>query len=95
MQLFYKPDIQENNTLSEQESKHCVRVLRMQQGDILKVIDLGLNFSLDFLLVFFINLGLNFSLDFILVFFIDLGLDIILDVILDFDFALFNILSYI
>lgn len=39
MQLFYKSDIQENTTLSEQESKHCIRVLRMQQGDLLQIVD--------------------------------------------------------
>ncbi len=39
MQLFYKPNIQSNTILSEQESKHCIRVLRMQQGDSLQIID--------------------------------------------------------
>ncbi len=36
MQLFYTPDITENiYTLNEQESKHCVKVLRKQKGDTL------------------------------------------------------------
>ncbi len=36
MQLFYTPDISENlYTLNEQESKHCVKVLRKQKGDTL------------------------------------------------------------
>jgi 16S rRNA (uracil1498-N3)-methyltransferase len=34
MQLFYTPDITTDNyTLDEQESKHCIRVLRMRIGD--------------------------------------------------------------
>jgi 16S rRNA (uracil1498-N3)-methyltransferase len=40
MQLFYTPDIIDSiYTLDEQESKHCVRVLRMQTGDVLHLID--------------------------------------------------------
>jgi 16S rRNA (uracil1498-N3)-methyltransferase len=39
MQLFYKPDILENNVLSEEESKHCIKVLRMQEGHTLQLID--------------------------------------------------------
>jgi 16S rRNA (uracil1498-N3)-methyltransferase len=36
MQLFYTPDITgKKYFLNEQESKHCVRVLRMHMGDIL------------------------------------------------------------
>ena len=34
MQLFYTPDIESNiYQLNEQESKHCVRVLRLKKGD--------------------------------------------------------------
>lgn len=34
MQLFYAPDLQgDHHTLNEQESKHCIKVLRMQIGD--------------------------------------------------------------
>lgn len=34
MQLFYAPDLQgDHYILSEQESKHCIKVLRMQIGD--------------------------------------------------------------
>ena len=40
MQLFYTPDIKSNKyVLSEQESKHCVRVLRMKNGDNLYLTD--------------------------------------------------------
>jgi 16S rRNA (uracil1498-N3)-methyltransferase len=40
MQLFYTPDIYSDEyTLDEQESKHCIRVLRMKAGDILNLID--------------------------------------------------------
>ena len=40
MQLFYTPLIQTDNyTLDEQESKHCVKVLRMKEGDILHLTD--------------------------------------------------------
>jgi 16S rRNA (uracil1498-N3)-methyltransferase len=42
MHLFYTPDInagQELYTLSEEESKHCVRVLRMVEGDQIRLID--------------------------------------------------------
>jgi 16S rRNA (uracil1498-N3)-methyltransferase len=42
MQLFYTPDIQPNATtyqLSEEESKHSVRVLRLQPNDELQLID--------------------------------------------------------
>jgi 16S rRNA (uracil1498-N3)-methyltransferase len=38
--LFYTPDITgKDYTLSEEESKHCVRVLRLQIGDTLHLID--------------------------------------------------------
>jgi 16S rRNA (uracil1498-N3)-methyltransferase len=40
MQLFYGTDIDGNVvTLSEQESAHCVRVLRMNRGDAIQVTD--------------------------------------------------------
>lgn len=42
MHLFYTPDINPDNslyTLSEDESKHCVRVLRMKEGDHIRLID--------------------------------------------------------
>lgn len=40
MQLFYAPDISSKEyTLSEEESKHCVRVLRKRVGDTIHIID--------------------------------------------------------
>ncbi len=40
MHLFYTPDINsEIYTLSEEESKHAVRVLRLQIGDVIQLID--------------------------------------------------------
>lgn len=42
MQLFYTPGINPTNTdyfLSEDESKHCIRVLRLGIGDALQLID--------------------------------------------------------
>lgn len=42
MQLFYAPDIDfcsDSYTLSEEESRHCVRVLRLRVGDSLYVTD--------------------------------------------------------
>jgi 16S rRNA (uracil1498-N3)-methyltransferase len=42
MQLFYTPDIQPTHPqyfLSEEESKHCVRVLRLAVGDKVQLID--------------------------------------------------------
>ena len=40
MQLFYAPEITlPEYTLSEEESKHCVRVLRMRVGDELHITD--------------------------------------------------------
>lgn len=40
MQLFYAPDITlPLHTLTEEESKHCVRVLRMESGDGLMITD--------------------------------------------------------
>ncbi|MDX5423262.1 MAG: 16S rRNA (uracil(1498)-N(3))-methyltransferase [Hymenobacteraceae bacterium] len=40
MHLFYTPDItSEIYTLTEEESKHCTRVLRLQQGDTVYLVD--------------------------------------------------------
>ena len=42
MQLFYTPDIDPKNSqyfLSEEESKHSIKVLRMAVGDKLQLID--------------------------------------------------------
>lgn len=36
---FYAPDIETTLTLPESDSGHCVRVLRMQSGDSLEVVD--------------------------------------------------------
>lgn len=36
---FYAPDILTTHTLPESDSQHCVRVLRMREGDELEVID--------------------------------------------------------
>jgi 16S rRNA (uracil1498-N3)-methyltransferase len=37
--LFYSPDIRQSSLLPEKESQHCVKVLRMQEGDTLTVTD--------------------------------------------------------
>ncbi|MBP6386228.1 MAG: 16S rRNA (uracil(1498)-N(3))-methyltransferase [Pseudarcicella sp.] len=39
MPIFYSPDIEKDKMLSEEESKHCVKVLRLQVGDIIDVVD--------------------------------------------------------
>ncbi len=40
MYLFYTPDIEANvYTLTEEESKHCIRVLRLKKGDIIYLTD--------------------------------------------------------
>ncbi len=39
MELFYSPNIFESKSLGEEESKHCVRVLRHGVGDEIMVID--------------------------------------------------------
>src|ERR1700754_208361 len=42
MHLFYTPDINPANAnyfLNEEESKHCVRVLRLEKGDEVQLID--------------------------------------------------------
>ena len=39
MHRFYCPDIADTLTLGEEDSKHCVKVLRMTEGDIIEVVD--------------------------------------------------------
>lgn len=39
MNLFYAPDIQQSLCLPEEESQHCVKVLRMKVGDHIHIID--------------------------------------------------------
>jgi 16S rRNA (uracil1498-N3)-methyltransferase len=39
MHRFYCPDISDTLTLGEEDSKHCVKVLRMSEGDIIEVVD--------------------------------------------------------
>jgi 16S rRNA (uracil1498-N3)-methyltransferase len=39
MNLFYQPNLPEATYLDTEESKHCVKVLRMQAGDSIEVID--------------------------------------------------------
>ncbi len=40
MQLFYAPEINSPlHTLSEEESRHCVRVLRLDEGDFVNLVD--------------------------------------------------------
>ena len=40
MQLFYAPQLAQNQLfLDEEESRHCIKVLRKQQGDIIDCID--------------------------------------------------------
>lgn len=40
MHIFYTPDINsETYYLNEEESKHCVRVLRLQKGDTINLVD--------------------------------------------------------
>ena len=40
MQLFYAPDLTTPRyTLGEEESKHCIRVLRLRRGDTLHLTD--------------------------------------------------------
>ncbi len=39
MYLFYTPDIARNHCLSEEESAHCVRVLRYREGDTILLTD--------------------------------------------------------
>ena len=39
MHRFYCPDIADTLTLGEEDSKHCVKVLRMGEGDVIEVVD--------------------------------------------------------
>ena len=39
MHLFYTPDINFSNELPEEEARHCVKVLRMKEGDELMLAD--------------------------------------------------------
>ena len=39
MHRFFAPDIASTLTLPEEESRHCVRVLRLVEGDEIEVID--------------------------------------------------------
>ena len=40
MHIFYTPEINsETYTLSEEESKHCIKVLRFQKGSLLNLVD--------------------------------------------------------
>ena len=39
MNLFYAPDIAQTSELPEDESLHCVKVLRLREGDPVTVID--------------------------------------------------------
>ena len=39
MNLFYAPDIAQTQSLPEEESQHCVKVLRMKAGDRIHIID--------------------------------------------------------
>ena len=39
MQIFYTPDIAVNPELPEEEAGHCIRVLRLTEGDEILVTD--------------------------------------------------------
>ncbi|RZL17202.1 MAG: RsmE family RNA methyltransferase, partial [Pedobacter sp.] len=40
MHIFYTPDIESDvYSLNEEESKHCIRVLRLSVGNIISLID--------------------------------------------------------
>lgn len=39
MQIFYAPDIKSTCVLPEEESGHCVRVMRMTEGDVIMITD--------------------------------------------------------
>ena len=39
MHRFYCPDIAGTSTLGEEDSKHCVKVLRLAEGDTIEVVD--------------------------------------------------------
>lgn len=37
--MFYEPNILETNQLSEEESRHCIKVLRQKVGDKIEIVD--------------------------------------------------------
>lgn len=37
--FFYAPDIEKSNFLSEEESQHAVKVLRLKEGDLVELVD--------------------------------------------------------
>lgn len=39
MQLFYQEEVLKNGFLSEEDSKHCLKVLRKKKGDIIQIVD--------------------------------------------------------
>ncbi|MDD3061208.1 MAG: 16S rRNA (uracil(1498)-N(3))-methyltransferase [Massilibacteroides sp.] len=39
MQLFYTPDIEKNPKLTEEEARHCIRVLRLNEGSEIDLTD--------------------------------------------------------
>ena len=39
MHRFYCPDIADTLTLGEEDSKHCIKVLRMVEGDTIEIVD--------------------------------------------------------
>ncbi len=39
MHLFYAPDIVQTRELPEEEARHCIRVLRLNQGDSIEITD--------------------------------------------------------
>ena len=39
MVVFYSPNVLETNALTEEESYHCTKVLRMREGDVVQVTD--------------------------------------------------------
>ncbi len=39
MHFFYTPDISSSNELPENEAQHCIRVLRLKEGDTIKLTD--------------------------------------------------------
>lgn len=39
MHLFYAPDIKETNELPKEEAQHCVKVLRLKEGDKITITD--------------------------------------------------------
>ena len=39
MHIFYTPDILQSNELPQEEAQHCVRVLRLKEGDEIQLTD--------------------------------------------------------